>query len=1467
MKALKNTLIVVFSVVVVFYILPVTLLQFPYFQQKIASAVTSYLEKKIGTDVNIRRIEFQPFNKLILKEVYMQDTFGDTLFSAKRVAAGFDFLPLFRQKFHFSSAQIYTFQFHLSKENDGAPLNIQYIIDAFQNKKDDTPTSIDVNIRNLNLSHGIFSYHVKDQEPMPNQLNPKDVYIQDITAKIRLREWTNTRLVADVKRFGFSEKSGLEVKQLAFDLKTDSTSAKINQLYLELPRSEIQLKNLSINQNKEITLQIEPSHVFLKDICAVVPVFCYFRDEIEIEGLAEGKLDDLNLTDFTVREANDLLVAMNVCVRNLNSSNPMDIHIDGHIQNSYITPQGIQRLADNFSPQPITLPEPIKRLGTVSMQGEAAGNLNNLTAFVNFKTARGNLRLDARFGKEKTYFLNGEITGTQIDVKEIMASEDFGLADFKINLDARAQDKKHFQGHINALVNTFEYKDYRYENAGMTGEFTENSFKGLLNAECPDGQIAANGSFLFKGKDSQFKFTAKTQNLHPDKLNWTKKYEDPDLSFTLNTDFKGDNIDNLEGDISFRDLSFATRKGVYKMKQLAVEAVKKEDKKCLTLRSDVLDGQLQGNYSIGSLMSDLKQSISVYLPSLIPANTKSLTKKENNFTFDFALHDTQTFSEILKLPFVFYNQSQISGAYNNAQNTISLHSYFPKLLLFGSTIEAGSINLCNENQELALSINGIRQQKKDTKLTIGANFKASDNAVRSTIEWADNRQQKYKGQLNFTTQLKNPEEKHGLGAFIQFQPSAMVFNDSLWTLSPAWIEYQKDKISIHALDLRHHNQEIKIDGDLSRNTDDELAVYLNEVNLSYIFNSLNIEALTFGGIASGFVRAKDLYHTRQLSTNLDISDFSFNNVVFGQLDLNGRWDDKQQGVEMKGYIYKDDTTKVNVDGFIYPAKEEISIYFDAQNAEAAFLRKYLNNVVQDLSGKLTGRLHLFGDLNDPTVEGDAWVKNGRFGIEFLNTYYTFTDWVQCKPDEISIKNVTFYDIQGNKALANAYVKHHLFDDFHFSANISYENFLIFNATAKTNPMFYGPVFGTGTAKLEGTENLVNIDVSLRNEEKTALTLNFMDAQEIVDYDFINFVNTKKDTISTQIMAEETPAKNTQTEIKLNLLINATNEATVEMIMDPVSGDKISGIGNGNLQVQYGTKSPFRVFGTYTIEKGKYNFSLQQLLFRTFNIEEGSSIAFHGDPYTADLNIKAAYTVSANLGDLDQTLLQFSPRSNVPVNCILLLSGALEQPKIQFDLGLPGSTSELQRQVKSYIRTDDMMNRQMVFLLGLGRFYPSLEYSQSNTSTTNNLSFLTSTLSARLTDMLGSLSDKFQIGTNFHQTYEGNETNTEVELMLSGNLLNNRLIINGNFGYIDNPYLKNGTNNSPLVGDFDIEYKLTKTGAIRLKGFNHYNYRNYYSITPEMTQGFGILFRKDFNNFRSIFRKKPLIYPLKTKNSQ
>ena len=78
------------------------------------------------------------------------------------------------------------------------------------------------------------------------------------------------------------------------------------------------------------------------------------------------------------------------------------------------------------------------------------------------------------------------------------------------------------------------------------------------------------------------------------------------------------------------------------------------------------------------------------------------------------------------------------------------------------------------------------------------------------------------------------------------------------------------------------------------------------------------------------------------------------------------------------------------------------------------------------------------------------------------------------------------------------------------------------------------------------------------------------------------------------------------------------------------------------------------------------------------------------------------------------------------------------------------------------------------------------------------------------------------------------------------MLNNRLLINGNFGYRDNPMA-----NTNFVGDFEAEWLINRSGDIRLKAYNETNDR-YYTKTNLTTQGVGIMYKKDFNKWSDLF---------------
>jgi hypothetical protein len=123
---------------------------------------------------------------------------------------------------------------------------------------------------------------------------------------------------------------------------------------------------------------------------------------------------------------------------------------------------------------------------------------------------------------------------------------------------------------------------------------------------------------------------------------------------------------------------------------------------------------------------------------------------------------------------------------------------------------------------------------------------------------------------------------------------------------------------------------------------------------------------------------------------------------------------------------------------------------------------------------------------------------------------------------------------------------------------------------------------------------------------------------------------------------------------------------------------------------------------------------------------------------------------------------------------------------------------------------------------------------------------------------------WNIGANLSTGQQG-WSNVEAEAMLSGRLLNNRLLINGNFGYRENVMA-----NTNFVGDFEAIWLLTKNGDFRLRGYNQTNDR-YFTKSTLTTQGIGFIYKKDFNRwnelFQWVFRKRrekeaaPAVHPV------
>ena len=326
---------------------------------------------------------------------------------------------------------------------------------------------------------------------------------------------------------------------------------------------------------------------------------------------------------------------------------------------------------------------------------------------------------------------------------------------------------------------------------------------------------------------------------------------------------------------------------------------------------------------------------------------------------------------------------------------------------------------------------------------------------------------------------------------------------------------------------------------------------------------------------------------------------------------------------------------------------------------------------------------------------------------------------------------------------------------------------------------------------------------------------------------------------------------------MNFLFNTTPENfTLRLLMDKQSGDYIALNGSGSLRASYYNKGAFEMYGNYLIDHGVYKLTIQNVIKKDFLFQQGSTIVFGGDPYNSALNMKAKYTVTGvPLSDLE--IGNSFKNNNVRVDCMMNITGTPESPHVEFDLDLPTLGTDMKQMIRSLINSEEEMNQQVIYLLAIGRFYNQRETRSNEQQSQTSLamqSLLSGTVSQQINNVLSSLTNNsnWNFGANISTGDEG-FYNAEYEGILSGRLLNNRLLINGQFGYRDNAT----TNNSSFIGDFDIRYLLFPNGNLAVRVYNQTNDR-YFTRNSLNTQGLGVILKRDFNGLKDLFgsgRKK------------
>lgn len=1454
------------------YIALIGAFHIPYLQREISKAVSAELSDYLDTKVEIEGMDIGVLNRLVIKGLTINDRVNSELLHSGLVTGKIELIPLITSgKIRVSNIQLFNFHVNLYKQTADGQMNFQFIIDKLKPKKPGKKTKLDLRFNSVLIRGGNVDFNLWYKAPTPGKFNPAHLKVKDLSANISVKALTDDSLNVYIRQLAFKEGSGFTLNKLSGKFLADRKSCLLQRLKIKLPGSNIRIDearayyDLSKKKNLLKSLRFEgemqESFVTPANISAFVPALNKFDDPIYLHLAFRGSPFHLRFPSLTLHTENKDV--------HINLSARLDLKpalsVSTNIHHALLTSTGIRFLWNELSPGTNALPPILPRLGNINYRGLFSFRQGNITTNGSLKTGLGDVTTRFYMTKEKAFSAFVQTKGFRLGT--LLANSKLGHISTYIQTSGKLTNKKLTDLNVTGVISNLDFNNYRYDNVRLNGSYHHGAFSGICHLQDTNGDLLVDGKFNMAKKNPVFNLRAQLKNFDPHALHLTPKYKDTKLNANLVANFSGRSINDMNGIVSLNNFRMVSPDKDFTINDISIDAHKEGNDRILQLNSDFLHATVKGEFKYATLPASVAGILAHNLPSLIKMKRPKEAPK-NNFSFQLTLNDASPLKELFNVPLQLNEPITFNGYFNDHLRKMHVEGFMPSFQYGNGKYESGRIVCENPNGQFHVSANVAKYFKGNSLVSFAAEATAHNDKIDTSISWGNDKPVTYSGELNSTFNFFRRTGAEQLLTKVELHPSEVIIEDSVWNLHPSTIEIRKKHITVKDFLFEHDRQHIGMNGVLSQNPSDSLTVDLKDVNLSYIFDIVDFHTVDFSGLATGQAYVKNVFSKMpDAYTNLHVSDFKFNHAYMGEMDVFSRWDRELQGIYLDAHIKEGDISTTTVNGYVSPPRKYLDIHVTANNSNAAFIQQYCDGIFSDVEGRVRGSVRVFGQLRKVNMEGKA-LADMKMKVDVLNTVYEMKNQrVELRPNIVEFAGDTIRDKRNHIGIVNGALHHNFLHDLTYDFNITANNLLCYDHKESGDLPFSGTIYGSGTTHIKGKAGQVDINLNFTPNDHTEFVYTAGKVSNITENQFITFHDKtprrEQPWLEEDTVASDSVTKSSGPDIHMNFVMNVNPKATIKIIIDPLSGDCITATGSGTLEASWYNRGKFQMYGTYTIDHGNYKFTLQQVIHKEFNVAKGGVVHFTGDPFNAEMNLQCIYTVtSASLNDLIPGM-SFK-QNNVKVNCLMNLSGPILKPDIKFDLDLPTVSEEENELVHSAISTEEQMNMQILYLLGIGRFY-TYDYvnSTTNQSQTAVNSLLSSTLSGQLNQFLSrSLNLRnWNFGANL-ATGDRGWSDMDFEGILSGSLLNNRLLINGNFGYKENS-LNNLTNNTNFVGDFDVQWLLNRSGNISLKAYNKTNDR-YFSKSTLYTQGIGIILQREFDSWRNLF---PFLFPKRKKHQQ
>ena len=1429
-------------------------LQLPAVQTWLAHQLSDYLSKEWNTNVSIGKVRIDIWTRLYATDLYIEDQRGDSLLYIESLEADNYSYDDVSGKLVVNSLHLHSPYFNLVRHRQDSLLNYYFLVDYFEST-DTTQSESFVALNHLHLQNGRFNY-INEHRDLDTTfgIDWNHLRLNNLNLEVNEFRLEGDSIHAFVSHLAMNESSGFELSEFSQELTLVGGDVRMDDARIVTGSSDV-TGNLhftfeSIDDFDRFETAVPMEHEFksarlnLHDLCYFAPELKGMDQPVDINGTVKGTVANLKARNLELRFNDNSYFKGNADLEGLPEIDQtfISLDIDELTSNKFELEQIPLPPFDGKTF--VKLPDNIQYLGQITYRGDFTGFISDFVTFGTVYTAIGNVGTDISLREDRNlndYAYNGSIDLQNFNLGTFYQSSALGPITCHFDVDGSGLELKKVDATFDGTIASLRANDYDYTNIRASGDFKHRAFSGQVDVLDPNLAMNFEGTIDFMQEQPLLDFSTHIQHANLEALNILEEYDFTSLNGDIQIHSVGLEFEKFTGEVLIEDLTYCAMNSDYYINRLFLNS-RRSGIPTITLQSDIAFAEMKGEYKLSEIGTSLTEIASRIFPSFNPTIREHKTQ---NFTLNAQLYDLSQITNVFLPELTIAPGTRISLEINEPDSFFQTTVSSPLIVFQENRIEGVTFDIHHPDESFYVTascdlLNASNILFRDLALD-GRTLK---DTLYTALSW-NNGNRQFEGDINGKLAIRDVNSFDFL-----FENSSFTLEKERWAIgSGARINLDSSQVFINGLDLSNGIQRVQLAGLVNRTDTSEVTVEIQSFDLS----NLNVfvgEDYRFEGLVNAQASLRDPYNEAIFSSNVSVEKFILNDREFGDLHALSTWDSGKDELRIDGRLEKDAKASLGLNryaplsfaGYYRPKNEKSPLDLTAtiNQLDLEFINAFLEPEILDIQGFASGTMAITGTPDAPQMRADALLKDASIYVYYLNTKYYIQDRIGVYPDMFTFDHIPIKDENGKSGFLTGQMLHDNFGDWNFDLLIDMEEpMLAMNTTEEQNSLYYGQAYTTGNISIYGYDSNLEFDIALRSEKGTTIAMPMGTNSE---EDFENFIRFTSPA-DTAAVAEPLNLSG----IKLKLQMDITPDAEFKIIFDESVGDMITGSGKGNLSMEINNLATFTMFGNVEIVRGNYNFTLKNLINKPFNLEPGGTISWSGDPFGGEMKLKATYENQVSLYDLIQDPM-YQNGQRVKVLLGMNMSGKMFSPGIDFSIELPNVDQVTKSRVNSIISTDQERNRQAFALLAMKRFISPPNVTSDHSSTNALAANGTEFLSSQISSWLGQISDDFNLGFNYSP---GDDiSNEEVALALGTQLFNERLSLNSNFGVSRN----NGTsaanqNATNIIGDIRIEYKITPEGKIRLVMYNESNdFRANTLQQSPYTQGVGLIYREDFDNF-------------------